>query len=94
MLLSFPMLYGGWLSFAAKELSTYPIGTADKNEGTVVRRPVEILERGEKTVLLRGDLQDGDAVVAVRVSGIRDGMPARLDTTPASAPAPEKAVTP
>lgn len=68
-------------------------GTTDKNDGTVVKRTVEILERGEKSVLLRGDLQDGDAVVAVRVSGIRDGMPARLDT-PTPARVPEKATTP
>lgn len=69
-------------------------GTGDKNEGTVARRTVEILQRGEKTVLLRGELQDGDAVVAVRVAGIRDGMPARLDTTSAPTPVPEKAATP
>ena len=66
-----------------------PDGSAD---GTVVKRAVEILERGEKSVLLRGDLRDGDAVVAVRISGIRDGMPARLDTKAApEKAAPEKA---
>lgn len=69
-------------------------GTTNPTDGTVVRRMVEVLERSEKTVLVRGDLHDGDAVVAVRVSGIRDGMPARLDAAPAPTPTATKATKP
>lgn len=59
--------------------------------GTAVKRRVEILERGEHHVLVRGDLAAGEQVVAVRVAGMRDGMPLRLDTGSQTTPAPVKA---
>lgn len=62
---------------------------ANDGSGTVSRRAVEILQRGERTVLLRGTLNAGDQVVAVRVAGIRDGMPARLDAGPATPEQPK-----
>jgi RND family efflux transporter MFP subunit len=61
----------------------YVYRPGEGGEGTAVRRRIEILDRGPEHVLVRGDLQAGDRVVAVRVAGMRDGMPLRLDRGPA-----------
>ncbi len=54
-------------------------GASDSHNGVVQLRKTTVIERDETTVLLRGDLQQGDLVISSRVSGIRDGMNVKRD---------------
>jgi RND family efflux transporter MFP subunit len=42
--------------------------------GVAHQRKTTVIERTDTTVLLRGNLQDGDLIISGRVSGIREGM--------------------